>query len=173
MKSPTTAVRRRLRGALGATARGGGVVAAVPSVGAAPDPCAAGSISKTVGKVAVDAGDYLDSHPETNDALTKVMQDQPGPQSLGAVKSYFDANPKAQADIQKISEPLSSLGTKCKLPVSLPQLLGAMQAAQNQGAVPALPGGLPAGPGTQAMVGAPVPGAVPVPAPGRAPVAGH
>lgn len=168
MQITSAAVRRRLVSVLAATALGGGAVVAlmVPSATASPDPCAAGSVAKTVGKVSSETGDYLDKHPETNQAVTGVMQDQSGPESVRALKTYFEANPKAQSDIQKLTEPLASLSTKCKLSVSLPQLLGLMQAAQNGGG---LPGGAPGGPGTQAVVGPPGSGAVPVPRPGPAP----
>ena len=43
--------------------------------------------------------------------------------------------------MQQLQQPLVNLSTRCKLPVSLPQLMGLMQAAQQQGG--ALPGGLP------------------------------
>lgn len=117
-----------------ATALGCGAAAAVlaPSAAsAAPDPCAAGQIAKTVGTVATNTGTYLDSHPQTNQALTTISQQQAGPQTLGALKTYFDANPQAGKDLQAIQQPLAGLSTRCKLPVSLPQLLGLMQAAQS------------------------------------------
>jgi heme-binding protein len=59
----------------------------------------------------------------------------------GAIKSYFDANPQAAKDMQQLRQPLVNLSTRCKLPVSLPQLMGLMQAAQQQGG--ALPSSLP------------------------------
>ncbi|HTM85389.1 MAG TPA: hemophore-related protein, partial [Mycobacterium sp.] len=69
------------------------------------------------------------------------LQQQDGPQSIMMVKNYFDANPKVGDDLRKISEPLTQLTAQCELPVSLPQMLGLVQAAQNpQGA---LPGQLP------------------------------
>ena len=43
--------------------------------------------------MATSTGNYLDSHPQTNQALTTISQQQGGPQSLGALKNYFDANP--------------------------------------------------------------------------------
>ncbi len=69
-------------------------------------------------------GTYLDSHPQTNQALTTISQQQAGPQSLGSVKTYFDANPQAAKDMQQLQQPLVNLSTRCKLPVSLPQLMG-------------------------------------------------
>ena len=95
-------------------------------------------------------GDYLDSHPETNTAMTGILQQQAGPQSLPAMKSYFEAHPKAAAEMTSISQPLAGLSTQCKLPISLPQAMGIMQQAQ---------GGLPVAgtPGTPPAPGATLP----------------
>ena len=109
-------------------------------------------------------GSYLDSHPETNQALTTISQQQAGPQSLGALKAYFDANPQAGKDMQQLQQPLVSLSGRCKLPITIAQVLGLMQAAQSQGG--ALPSTLPGGLAGAQAVG--VPGTVlpaqPVPA---------
>jgi hemophore-related protein len=86
-------------------------------------------------------GNYLDTHPQTNQALTTISQQQAGPQSLAAVKSYFDANPQAAKDMQQLQQPLVGLSARCRLPISLPQLMGLMQGAQQQGG--ALPSSLP------------------------------
>lgn len=155
MKSTHAGLRRNLAVAFAATAAGGAAVAALlgPSATAASDPCAASEVSRTVGKVATNTGDYLDSHPQTNQALTTIIQQQAGPATVASLKAYFDANPQVAKDLQQLQQPLQSLGTKCKLPVTLPQLLGLMQAAQQQGA--ALPGGLPAGLPSAQTVGVP------------------
>jgi heme-binding protein len=143
MNTTAKALRRSLYAVFAASAVGGAGMAAlaVPSATAATDPCAASELARTIGSVATSMGTYLDAHPETNQALTTMSQQQAGPQSLGAVKTYFDANPQVAKDMQQLQQPLVSLSTRCKLPVSLPQLMGLMQAAQQQGG--ALPGGLP------------------------------
>ena len=139
----TATLRRRVLGALTATAVGGAtavVLLSAPSAVGAADPCAASEMARTIGNVARSAGDYLDGHPETNQAMTSVLQEPAGPQSVNSLKSYFDANPKAASDMQTIALPLAGLSSRCKLQISLPQVLGFMQGAQG-----ALPGGLPAG----------------------------
>jgi heme-binding protein len=150
-----TPLRRSLAAVFAASIAGGAAVAAlaVPAAIAAGDPCAASEIARTVGSVATSTGTYLDSHPQTNQALTTISQQQAGPQSLGAIKNYFDANPQAGKDMQALQQPLVNLSTRCKLPISLPQLMGLMQAAQQQGG--ALPGGLPGALQTAQTVGAP------------------
>ncbi|GFG73929.1 hypothetical protein MBOT_12940 [Mycobacterium botniense] len=175
----TTTARRRLAGVLTVTALGG--VAAAARIGAlaiaAPDPCAASEVAKTAGSVAKSTGDYLDSHPETNRAMTTILQQPAGPQSITLLKNYFDANPKVASDLQTISQPLTGLSTQCQLPITIPQVLGLMQATQGQGGLPAGLSGL-AGPqpavGTAGSVPAgPAPAAPPAPIgprPGPAPV---
>lgn len=144
---PRLTIRRTVFVALCVSAVGGGGVAAfvAPSATASQDPCAASSIARTVGSVATSTGNYLDMHPETNQALTTISQQQAGPQSLAALKTYFDANPKVAADMQQLQLPLASLSGRCNLPVTLPQLMGLLQAAQQSGAAqtPGLPAGLP------------------------------
>jgi len=105
----TTRLRAGVCGLLSATALGGGAVVLNPSPAvAAPDPCAASQIAKTVGVVATNTGTYLDTHPQTNQALTTISQQQAGPQTLVALKGYFDANPQAGKDLQAIQQPLTS-----------------------------------------------------------------
>jgi hemophore len=129
------------------------LAAGSPSATAAQDPCAASEVAKTVGSVATSMGSYLDSHPATNTALTTISQQQGGPQSLVALKTYFDANPQASKDMEQLQQPLVNLSTKCRLPLTLPQLMGLMQNAQG-----ALPGGtLPGG----TLPGTTLPGSLP------------
>lgn len=130
----------------------GSAVLATPTATGSTDPCAASEVARTFGTVAKSTGDYLDSHPETNQALSSMLQEPAGPQSAESLKSYFQANPKVALDLQGLANPLNKLGTQCKLPITLPQALGMLQAAQ---------GGLPSG-GTQP---APVAGTPPLPGP--------
>jgi hemophore-related protein len=86
-------------------------------------------------------GDYLDSHPETNQTMSTMLQQQAGPQSLTGLKSYFEANPKVAGDMTSIAQPLTNMSMQCKLPITIPQAMGLMQ--QAQGAAGGQPGGLP------------------------------
>jgi hemophore len=135
MRPTTGALRRGLYAVFAAVSVGGAAVVAMavpagplaPSATAATDPCAASEVAKTLGSVATSTGYYLDAHPQTNQALTTISAQQPGPQSLGALKNYFDANPQAAKDMQQLQQPLVSLSSRCKLPLTLPQLMGLMQ----------------------------------------------
>ncbi|MBX7449180.1 hemophore [Mycolicibacterium sp. 3033] len=110
-----------------------------PAGQAAPDPCAASEVAKTAGAVATNTGTYLETHPQTNQALSLIAKQQGGTQGLGAYKSFFDANPLVQADLQRLQQPLVSLAARCQLPVTLPQLLGLVQAASPAVTSPAAP----------------------------------
>lgn len=143
----------------------GSVVFGAPAATGSTDPCAASEVARTIGSVAKSTGDYLDSHPETNQVMTNALQQQAGPQTMGSLKAYFEANPKVALDMQGLANPLNKLGTQCKLPISLPQALSLVQAAQG-GGLPGLPaGGLPAA-GTPAG-GQPGTGPLPGPKPGN------
>jgi hemophore len=166
MKTTATRARRYLGGAFAASAIGGALTVAMalpgtPSATAAQDPCAASEVARTIGSVATSMGSYLDAHPETNTALTTISQSQAGPQSLGTLKAYFDANPQAGKDMQTLQQPLMNLSARCKLPLTLPQAMGLLQGAQSQagsqaGALPGVTtGGLPGALPTAQTVGVP------------------
>src|SRR5437588_8066667 len=142
MTTGTANGRRRIFAGLAATtvpAAAVAVLAGPPATGA-NDPCAASELARTIGSVSKSMGDYLDSHPETNQTMTTMLQQQAGPQSLTGLKSYFEANPKVAGDMTSIASPLTSISTQCKLPISIPQAMGMMQQAQAGGGLPALPG---------------------------------
>lgn len=166
-------LRRTRYAAFAVTAAGGAAVAALTLTGpaapvaAAPDPCAASQVAKTVAAVATNASNYLAANPETDQALTTISQQQAGPASLAALKGYFDANPQVASDMQKIQQPLTNLSGRCKLPVTVPQVLGLMQAAQQQGGA-ALPAATPGAvsPASGAPLTAVTPAAGQLPGPG-------
>src|SRR3974377_1112968 len=119
MTTGTATGRRRLLAGLIATTVPGAAIAvlAVPPATGASDPCAASEVARTIGSVAKSMGDYLDSHPETNQAMTTMLQQQAGPQSVTSLKSYFEANRKVAGDMMSIAQPLTNLSTQCKLPI--------------------------------------------------------
>ena len=159
MTTGTANRHRRLLAGLIATAVPGAAIAVLagPPATGASDPCAASEVARTIGSVSKSMGDYLDSHPETNQTMTTMLQQQAGPQSLTGLKSYFEANPKVAGDMTSIAQPLTNLSMQCKLPITIPQAMGLMQ--QAQGAAGGLPGGLPALPGGGAPGTAPSGGA--------------
>src|ERR1700761_4285021 len=129
-----TGRRRLLAGLIAAAVPGAAmaVLAGPPATGA-NDPCAASEVARTIGSVSRSMGDYLDSHPETNQTMTTMLQQQAGPQSVTSLKSYFAANPKVAADMAGIAQPLTNMSMQCKLPISIPQAMGIMPQAQGGG----------------------------------------
>jgi heme-binding protein len=155
--------RRLFAGLLAAAAPGVAcAVLAGPAATGANDPCAASEVARTIGSVSKSIGDYLDAHPETNQTMTAMLQQQGGPESM---KSYFAANPKVAADMGSITQPLTSVSTQCKLPISIPQAMGLMQQAQGAGGLPGLPGGAAGTPPVGPQVGNGAPGTGPGTAP--------
>jgi hemophore len=146
MTTSTGLVRRSILAVFAVTAAGGAVTAALvapstPSATAAQDPCAASEIARTIGSVADSTADYLEDHPQTNQVLTTISKQQTGPQSMATLKAYFDANPQVAKEMQQLQQPLTSLSGKCSLPLTFPQLIGLLQAAQQPGGPAAsLPG---------------------------------
>jgi heme-binding protein len=185
MSVGTVTRRRSIIGGLIATTLPGAAIAVLfgPPATGASDPCAASEVSRTIGSVAESMGDYLDKHPETNQSMTALLQQQAGPQSLTSLKSYFEANPKVAGDMTSISAPLTNLSLQCKLPITIPQAMGLVQQAQGAaGGLPALPGNgaalpiggiSPAGGTTPAATGQVPPAASnPLPGPPRGNTAG-
>ena len=149
MNQPVAACSPRSLSAPQAAPRSAALDRAVVGTAAAPDPCAASQVAKTVGTVATTPGAYLDAHPQTNQALTTISQQQGGPQSLVALKTYFDANPQVAKDLQRLQQPLTDLS-------------GRVQAAGDRSAAAwsdagrtagrCVPGGLPGSlPGAQSV----------------------
>jgi heme-binding protein len=150
-KKDVATTRRRLIAGLIATAvptAAVALMAGAPATGA-NDPCAASEVARTIGSVSKSMGDYLDAHPQTNQSMTAMLQQQAGPQSVTSLKSYFEANPKVALDMTSIAQPLTNMSAQCKLPISIPQAMGMMQQTQGAGGLPAAPaaglGGLPSG----------------------------
>ncbi|MDY6995331.1 MAG: hemophore [Actinomycetota bacterium] len=136
----TTAKRSGLAAVLTAVTAGGvgAMMLTGPAtpVSAAPDPCAASEVARTVAMVATHTGNYLEANPETDQTLTAISQQQGGPESVAALKAYFDANPQVAKDLQRLQQPLAALSGRCQLPVTVPQVLGLVQSVQ-QGSLPA------------------------------------
>ena len=87
-------------------------------------------------------GDYLDSHPETNQTMTAMLQQQAGPQSMTGAEVLLRGQPQGcrRHDVDRRSR-LTNLSLQCKLPISPSQAMGMMQQAQGAaGGLPALPG---------------------------------
>lgn len=169
MRKTPVAGRRTMAGIFAVLALGGVAASAVdaPPATAGQDPCAASQVAKTIGMVATSTGTYLDAHPETNQALTAISQQQPGPQTVTSLKAYFDAHPQEGSVMQQLQQPLVSLSTQCKFPLTLPQAMGLMQSVPGgapAGGLPGLPNGATTAP-TQTVLTPPAQAASATPGP--------
>jgi hemophore-related protein len=126
MRMPANSLRRGLCGAYVICAIGGAIAVALPPASAAPDPCTASNLATTVSSVAGAAGQYLDAHPDADQALTSAGQQPSGADA--AVKSYFLANPGEFLDLRGIARPLTDLKSQCNATVSPASITSLFQA---------------------------------------------
>ena len=96
-----------------------------PSAKAEPDPCTAANLTETISKVNHDISQYLQQHPETNQALADVAKQSPF-SAQSAFTSYFDGNPTAKADLHALQQPIVDLSDQCGFQVTPGQVLIAM-----------------------------------------------
>jgi hemophore-related protein len=129
MSMSTLMVRRTAAGMLAAVAGAGAVAAAAftaPSAGAAPAPCTASAFANTASSVLGAAGQYLDAHPDANQALTDAGSQ--GEQAEGSLRSYFTSHPQQFLDLKGIARPLTDQKSQCNSTVSPAQLSALLNA---------------------------------------------
>ena len=101
MKMSETTVRRGLYGVFAGGLLGGIASAAIlmPSANAAPDQCSASGMATTQSSVSLSMSTYLQTHPETNQALTDIAKQSPT-MADASYRTYFAANPKVADESQ-------------------------------------------------------------------------
>ena len=127
MKSTRQIVHRRLLGVFAASALGAAAAATVGIPAANAQPCTAAGLAQTVSSVTAAAGQYLEAHPDANDALTKAGSQGPG-EAQSALQGYFAAHPQQFNDLRGIAQPLTSLRNQCSSNVSAGQIAALLQA---------------------------------------------
>lgn len=129
MTSTRPTVRRGMFGiiagaALGATAA---TTIAVPTATAQPAACTAAGLANTVSGVTGAAGQYLDSHPDVNDAITGAGSESPE-QAQANLRAYFVTHPQEYGELRAIAQPLVDLRNSCNQNVSGAQIAALLQA---------------------------------------------
>jgi heme-binding protein len=129
MKLTGSSVRRGLLGVFASSALGAAAAAtiAAPSANAQPAPCTAAGLSNTVSSVTGAAGQYLDTHPDANDALTRAGS-QSTADAEASLRGYFVAHPQEFNDLRGIARPLTDLRGQCGSTVSPGQISALLQA---------------------------------------------
>jgi heme-binding protein len=129
MKSPASTVRRCLLAVCAASALCAAGVAniAAPVAIAAPAPCTAAGLATTASSVTAAAGQYLDAHPDVNDALTQAGSQSPE-DAKASLRAYFMAHSDEYFALQNIARPLTDLRAQCNSNVGAGQISALLQA---------------------------------------------
>jgi heme-binding protein len=98
---------------------------AAPAANAAPAPCTAAALANTVSSVTAAAGQYLDAHPDANDAFTQAGN---RPDAEASLRSYFLAHPGQYNDLRSIARPLTDLRAQCNSNIGANQISALIQA---------------------------------------------
>jgi hemophore-related protein len=80
---------------------------------APPAPgCTAADLAQASGTVGTAMADYMFSHPDVNNFFTS-LRGLPNEEIRGDVRTYLDANPQVESDINGIRQPLTDLRNRC------------------------------------------------------------
>jgi hemophore-related protein len=85
---------------------------APPGPVAPPPGCTAADLATASGTVGTAMGDYMFSHPDVNAFFTS-LRGLPNEEIRGDVRTYMDANPQVESDINGIRQPLTDLRSRC------------------------------------------------------------
>jgi hemophore-related protein len=121
MPMSATTVRRGLFGMFaGGLLAFGSAAIVMPVAGAQPNNanCTQSGIATTASTVSAGTATYLAAHPQTNQELTEIAQQQPVEQAQKAYQVYFDKNPQVENELQAINQPATDLSTQCGITVT-------------------------------------------------------
>jgi heme-binding protein len=96
-----------------------GIVGA-PSAAAATD-CSPEGVQATVSSVTVTARQYLDAHPDANQAAT-TASNQPHQQAAATLRDYFRTHPQEYGDLRSILAPVGDTERQCHVSALPPNL---------------------------------------------------
>ena len=130
IKAKTSTVRRGLYAMFAGGLLGGiaSATIALPSANAAPEQCEASDVATTQSSVSLSLSTYLQTHPQTNEALTDIAKQSPT-EAQESYRAYFADNPKVADELQGIQQPVTDLSTQCEIQVSSNQLTDALKTA--------------------------------------------
>jgi heme-binding protein len=104
-------MRRGVVGVIAAGALAGltGIIA-MPTASADAD-CTVSGLSKAIGAVGAQTGQWFAAHPDANKAVTDAGGQGGGAE--GAIRNYFVAHPSEWAELQRLAQPVRSLRQQC------------------------------------------------------------
>src|SRR3954449_4276656 len=128
MRMSETTVRRGLYGMFAGGLLGGIASAAIlmPSANAAPDQCSASGVATAQSSVQLSMSTYLQTHPQTNQALTDIAKQSPTEAQV-SYRTYFADNPKVADELKGIQQPVTELSSQCGIQVSPNELTDALR----------------------------------------------
>jgi hemophore-related protein len=98
-------------------------VVVAPAAAAGAD-CSPGALSNTVGTTTDSARQYLQNHPDANDAVT-ASESQPRPVASADLRDYFTAHPQEYYDLRGILAPIRDAQRQCNTTLLPPDLASA------------------------------------------------
>jgi hemophore len=101
---------------------------ALPSAHAAPDECSASGVATTQSSVQLSMSTYLQTHPQTNQAMTDIAKQSPTEAQV-SYRTYFENNPKVAEDLKGLQQPVTDLSSQCGIQVTPNQLTDALKTA--------------------------------------------
>ncbi|MCW2557508.1 MAG: hypothetical protein JWP55_1472 [Mycobacterium sp.] len=130
MSTTAKTVRRGLYGMIAGGLLGGVATAtiALPNANAAPDECTASGVATTQSSVQLSMSTYLQTHPQTNQAMTDIAKQSPTEAQV-SYRTYFANNPKVADDLKGIQQPVTDLSSQCGIQVTSNQLTDALKTA--------------------------------------------
>jgi heme-binding protein len=122
MKISRSPVYRRVAGVSVGCVLGGIGIGNVgtPSATAAPD-CSPEGVQATVASVTGSARQYLDGHPDANQAAI-AASNQPHPQAAATLRDYFSTHPQEYSDLRGILAPIDDTERQCHVTALPPNL---------------------------------------------------
>jgi hemophore-related protein len=122
MTMSATTVRRGLYGMFaGGLLAFGSAAIVMPVAGAEPNnsaTCTQSGIATTASSVSASTAAYLAAHPQTDQELTDIANQQPADEAEQAFQAYFDRNPQVENELQAINQPATDLTAQCGITVT-------------------------------------------------------
>jgi heme-binding protein len=106
-------------------------VVALAAAGAAgaqppPDPCSPASVIRAHAAAMTQMADYLDAHPDVQQAFRDAWSKGTPEERQGAIRAYMDTHPEVAAAHQNIHQPVMDLSARCGLPMQEGMMPGDM-----------------------------------------------
>jgi heme-binding protein len=127
MTSRASTLRRYLLAVGAASALGAAGAIGMPAGIATAAPCTAAGLANTVSSVTAAAGQYLDAHPDANEALTQAGSQSPD-EAKASIRAYFMGHSDQFFALQGIARPLTDMRSQCNSAVGPGQIAALLQA---------------------------------------------